>query len=73
MPPGFQAERRSAKVRRGWRRSRARAVCRRRPPGVSRAIRLAREEDVMFEWNVSSNADWLVAVLLIVAVIAALA
>jgi len=27
----------------------------------------------MFEWNVSSNADWLVAVLLIVAVIAALA
>jgi len=27
----------------------------------------------MFEWNVSSNADWLVAALLIVAVIAALA
>jgi len=26
----------------------------------------------MFEWNVSSNADWMVAVLLIVAVVAAL-
>jgi hypothetical protein len=29
-------------------------------------------EGVMFEWNVSSNADWMVALLLIVAVIAAL-
>jgi len=26
----------------------------------------------MFEWNVSSNADWMVAVLLIVTVVAAL-
>jgi len=26
----------------------------------------------MFEWNVSSNADWMVALLLIVTVIAAL-
>jgi len=29
-------------------------------------------EGVMFEWNVSSNADWMVALLLIVTVIAAL-
>jgi len=26
----------------------------------------------MFEWNVSSNADWMVALLLIVTVVAAL-
>jgi len=26
----------------------------------------------MFEWNVSSNADWMVAVLLVVTVVAAL-
>jgi hypothetical protein len=29
------------------------------------------QEDVMFELNFSSNADWLVAVLLIVTVVAA--
>jgi hypothetical protein len=41
-------------------------------PGASRAVRFAGKEDVMIERNLSSNADWLVALLLVAAVVAAL-
>jgi hypothetical protein len=41
-------------------------------PGASRAVHLTRKEGVMFEWNFSSNADWLVALLLAVVVVGAL-
>jgi hypothetical protein len=41
-------------------------------PGASRAVPFTLKERAMFEWNFSSNADWMVALLLIVAVAAAL-
>jgi hypothetical protein len=39
-------------------------------PGLVEPLSLS-QEDVMFELNFSSNADWLVAVLLVVTVVAA--
>jgi hypothetical protein len=41
-----------------------------RAPGLVAPLYLS-QEDVMFELNFSSNADWLVAVLLVVTVVAA--